>query len=173
VNGREDRAVNLRERVEATPMSPGARPPASGVLPSTSGVLRLQHSAVAVPTARRQIRRELDTVGIAESVLDDLEMVVSELLGNSVRHAAPIAGNVVLLAWRLADDEITVRVTDGGGGRGVTTRHAGPLADSGRGLQIVERLARVWGVSEHAGGLRSVWAALPLAGPSRALRLVT
>jgi anti-sigma regulatory factor (Ser/Thr protein kinase) len=128
---------------------------------------------VAVPTARRQIRRELSTVGITESVLDDLEVIVSELLGNSVRHAAPIAGGVVLLAWRIADDEIVIRVTDGGGGRGVTPRHAGPMSDSGRGLQIVERLTRVWGVSEHAGGLRSVWAAMSLIEPSRALRLVT
>jgi anti-sigma regulatory factor (Ser/Thr protein kinase) len=156
----------MHDRVEASS-------PTSGILPPTSGVLRLQHSAVAVPTARRQMRRELATVGIRESVLDDLEVVVSELLGNSVRHAAPVAGGVVLLTWRVADDEIVVRVTDGGGGRGVTPRHAGPMADSGRGLQIVERLTRVWGVSEHAGGLRSVWAAMSLVEPSRALRLVT
>jgi anti-sigma regulatory factor (Ser/Thr protein kinase) len=158
--------VNLHERVEAST-------PTQGIFPSVSGVLRLQHSAVAVPTARRQIRHELSTVGIPETLLDDLEVVVSELLGNSVRHAAPIAGGVVLLAWRIADDEIFVRVTDGGGGRGVTPRHAGPMADSGRGLHIVERLTRVWGVSEHAGGLRSVWVAMSLVEPSRALRLVT
>jgi anti-sigma regulatory factor (Ser/Thr protein kinase) len=158
--------VNLQERIDVPSSTPS-------ILPPTSGVLRLQHSAVAVPTARRQIRRELSTVGITESVLDDLEVIVSELLGNSVRHAAPIAGGVVLLAWRIADDEIVVRVTDGGGGRGVTPRHAGPMSDSGRGLQIVERLTRVWGVSEHAGGLRSVWAAMSLIEPSRALRLVT
>lgn len=161
--------MNLHERVR--PTAPG--PPSRSTLAPISGVLRLQHSAVAVPAARRRIRGELDAAGIDESVLDDLEMVVSELLGNSVRHAAPIAGNLVLLAWRIAGEEIVIRVTDGGGGRGVTPRHTGPLSDSGRGLQIVERLARVWGVCEHAGGLRSVWAALSLAGPSRALRLVT
>jgi anti-sigma regulatory factor (Ser/Thr protein kinase) len=119
------------------------------------------------------MRHELAAVGLPEMVLDDVEVVVSELLGNSVRHAAPVAGGVVLLAWRVAGDEIVIRVTDGGGGRGVTPRHAGPMADSGRGLHIVERLARVWGVSEHAGGLRSVWVAMSLAEPSRALRLVT
>jgi serine/threonine-protein kinase RsbW len=164
--------VTLHERVD--PIAPSPSPPSTpGMVPATSGVLRLQHSAVAVPIARRQLRHELEALGLGEPVLDDLEMVVSELLGNSVRHAAPIAGNVVLLTWRVADDEVVVRVTDGGGGRGVTPRHAGPFADSGRGLQIVERLARVWGVSEHAGGLRSVWAALSLVSPSRSLRLVT
>lgn len=159
--------MTLHERVDVV-SSPSRHP-----FPPTSGVLRLQHSAVAVPTARRQMRHELAAVGLPEMVLDDVEVVVSELLGNSVRHAAPVAGGVVLLAWRVAGDEIVIRVTDGGGGRGVTPRHAGPMADSGRGLHIVERLARVWGVSEHAGGLRSVWVAMSLAEPSRALRLVT
>lgn len=141
--------------------------------PATSGVLRLQHSPVAVPTARRQLRDELAALGVEPDAVDDVEVVVSELLGNSVRHARPIAGGVVLLAWRISGDELMVRVTDGGGGRGVTPRHAGPMADSGRGLQIVERLSRVWGVNEHAGGLRSVWATLSLDGSPRALRLVT
>jgi anti-sigma regulatory factor (Ser/Thr protein kinase) len=138
-----------------------------------SGVLRLQHSPVAVPSARRQVRHELAGLTVPEMVLDDVEMVVSELLGNSVRHARPIAGGVLLLAWRVTEDEVVIRVTDGGGGRGVEPRQPTPMADSGRGLQIVERLARVWGVSEHAGGLRSVWAAIPLTGQPRALRLVT
>lgn len=145
----------------------------SSFQPATFGVLRLQHSAASVPVARRQVRQDLEHLGIAAAVLDDLVMVVSELLGNSVCHAEPIAGNIVLLAWWVTEVEIIVRVTDGGGGRGVTPRQAGPMADSGRGLQIVERLAQVWGVNEHAGGLRSVWAALSLAGSSHALRLVT
>lgn len=166
--------MTLNKRVDPRSVAPtGPTPSASGMLPATSGVLRLQYSAAAVPIARRQLRHELENVGIDENVLDDIEVVVSELLGNSVRHAAPIAGNVVLVTWRISNAEIVVRVTDGGGGRGVEPRHSGPMADSGRGLQIVERLARVWGVSEHAGGLRSVWVALSLTGPSRALRLVT
>ena len=167
--------MTLYERVDpgSPAASTGPPPPPRPPIPTASGVLRLQYSVVAVPIARRQIRHELENIGIGESVLDDLEVVVSELLGNSVRHAKPIAGNVVLLTWRIAEAEIVVRVTDGGGGRGVEPRLAGPMADSGRGLQIIERLVRVWGVSEHAGGLRSVWAALSLTGPSRALRLIT
>jgi len=138
-----------------------------------SGVLRLQHSPVAVSSARRQVCRDLAALGTPDAVRDDVEVVVSELLGNSVRHARPIAGGLVLLYWQVNSDEIMVRVTDGGGGRGVEPRPPDPLAVSGRGLQIVERLARVWGVSEHAGGLRSVWASIPLTGSPRALRLVT
>jgi serine/threonine-protein kinase RsbW len=138
-----------------------------------SGVLRLRHTPVAASSARRQVRQDLTTLEIPHTVCDDVEVVVSELLGNSVRHARPIAGGVVLLYWQVNSDEVLVRVTDGGGGRGVEPRRPDPLAVSGRGLQIVERLARVWGVSEHAGGLRSVWASVPLCGSPRALRLVT
>ena len=147
--------------------------PATGGRHLPSGVLRLRHSPVAVSSARRQVRGDLAALGIPDVVRDDVEVVVSELLGNSVRHARPIAGGVVLLYWQVNTDEVMVRVTDGGGGRGVEPRRPDPLAVSGRGLQIVERLARVWGVSEHAGGLRSVWASIALTGSPRALRLVT
>ena len=135
--------------------------------------LRLSHSAVAVSSARRQVRDELSAYELPESVLDDAEVVISELLGNSVRHARPIAGGVLLLAWRVDQHEVMIRVTDGGGGRGVEPKETGPMADSGRGLHIIERLTRAWGVTEHAGGLRTVWAALPLTARQRPLRLVT
>ena len=149
----------------------GLRAPGGSTAPS--GTLRLRHSPIAVSSARRQVRNDLAAAGVPDVVRDDIEVVVSELLGNSVRHARPIAGGVVLLHWQVNADEVMVRVTDGGGGRGVEPRDPDPLAVSGRGLQIVERLARVWGVSEHAGGLRSVWASVALTGSPRALRLVT
>jgi len=142
--------------------------------PGRFETLRLSHTAVAVSSARRQVRDELSAYEIPDPVLDDVEVVISELLGNSVRHARPIAGGVLLLAWRVDHDEVMIRVTDGGGGRGVEPRDTGPMADSGRGLHIIERLTRAWGVTEHAGGLRTVWAAIPLtARPPRPLRLVT
>jgi anti-sigma regulatory factor (Ser/Thr protein kinase) len=142
-------------------------------LPPSANAMRLPHTAMAVSPARRRIRVDLAELGIPEHVLDDVEMVVSELLGNSVRHARPIAGGILLMAWKVTQDEIVIKVTDGGGGRGVEQRESGPMADSGRGLQIVERLSRCWGVADHAGGLRTVWAAMPLTDRRRGLRLVT
>jgi len=141
--------------------------------PQSLDSLRLPHTAVAVAPARRRIRADLAALGLAEEVLDDVEVVVSELLGNSVRHARPIAGGILLLTWKVGEDELMIKVTDGGGGRGVEQREPAPLADSGRGLQIVQRLSRSWGVADHAGGLRTVWASLPLSGRRRGLRLVT
>ncbi|MFN0285166.1 MAG: ATP-binding protein [Kineosporiaceae bacterium] len=136
-------------------------------------MLRLKFSAVAVGPARRRIRGELADAGVASPVLDDVEVVASELLGNAVRHARAIAGGVLLLGWRIEDGEVTVRVTDGGSGRAVERREAGLLSDSGRGLHIIETLASSWGVVDHAGGLRTVWAAVPLRRtPRPGLRIV-
>jgi serine/threonine-protein kinase RsbW len=124
-------------------------------------VIRLRHEAVSVGVARRRVRSALVTDGVPEPALDDVEMVVSELLGNSVRHARPIAGGVLLLGWRAGGGQVHLRVTDGGSAHRVEAAEGGPMSESGRGLHIVERLASAWGVIDHAGGLRTVWATLP------------
>lgn len=140
--------------------------------PMASNVLRLPHAPEAVGAARRRVRAELAGVGVSDDVLDDVEVVVSELLGNAVRYARPIAGGVLLVGWRFEGDEVQVRVTDGGSGRKVELRETSAMADSGRGLHIVERLTAAWGVTEHVGGLRTVWAAIPLEPAGPTLRLV-
>jgi serine/threonine-protein kinase RsbW len=140
---------------------------------TVSKVMRVPHRVAAVPEARRQVRGELAEAEVPSPVLDDAEMVVSELLGNAARHAREIPGGVLLLAWCLSAERLIVRVTDGGSSSPVRYRPAGPLADSGRGLRIVEKLAEEWGVRDHDGGLRTVWAALSLSCPpcSGGLRL--
>jgi serine/threonine-protein kinase RsbW len=138
----------------------------------SSNVIRVRHEAAAVSGARRQVRGELSGEHLPELLLDDVEVVLSELMGNAVRHARPIAGGVLLVGWRISDDELTIRVTDGGSIRRIEPRESSPMADSGRGLHIVERLASAWGVTDHAGSLRTVWAVLPIHERPVALRLV-
>jgi anti-sigma regulatory factor (Ser/Thr protein kinase) len=140
--------------------------------PARANVVRLRHEAVAVGAARRWVRSELAEAGVPGGVLDDVEVVISELMGNSVRHARAIAGGVLLVGWRLDGGEVSVRITDGGSHKQVEPRDVDPMADGGRGLRIVERLSRQWGVTEHAGALRTVWAVLPLHERTPALRLV-
>jgi serine/threonine-protein kinase RsbW len=138
----------------------------------SSNVLRVRHEASAVSAARRQVRRELEQEQLPTLLLDDVEVVLSELMGNAVRHARPIAGGVLLVGWRIADDELTIRITDGGSVKRIEPRESSPMADSGRGLHIVERLASAWGVTDHAGSLRTVWAVLPVHERPVTLRLV-
>jgi anti-sigma regulatory factor (Ser/Thr protein kinase) len=137
-----------------------------------SNVLRVRHEPPAVSSARRQVRRELSDEHLPEPLLDDVEVVLSELMGNAVRHARAIAGGVLLVGWRISDDELTLRVTDGGSVKRVQPRESSPMSDSGRGLHIVERLVSAWGVTDHAGSLRTVWAVLPVHERPITLRLV-
>jgi serine/threonine-protein kinase RsbW len=133
----------------------------------TSNVLRLPHTAASVGVGRRWVREQLTALGVARRLLDDVEVVVSELLGNAVRHAPPIAGNTLLVTWRLSGSVVMVTVTDGGSPDKVEPRNSGQLAETGRGLRIVEGLATDWGVIEQFGGLRTVWATVaPGIGPA-------
>jgi anti-sigma regulatory factor (Ser/Thr protein kinase) len=89
-------------------------------------------------------------------------LVVAELLGNAVRHAAPLPGGVIRLSCRAliaGETSIEIRVSDGGSALTPTEREAGPDAIDGRGLAIVAALARAWGVEPEDDG-QCVWAAL-------------
>ena len=136
----------------------------------TSNVLRLPHTAASVGVGRHWVREQLAALGVARRHLDDVEMVVSELLGNAVQHAPPMAGGALLVTWRLSGSVVMVTVTDGGSPHQVELRGTGQLAETaetGRGLRIVEGLATEWGVIEQFGGLRTVWATVaPRLGPA-------
>lgn len=141
---------------------PVSRPGTPGAGRSSADVLRLAHRPEAVADARRRVRDALLARGLDEPVVEDAEIVVSELLGNAVRYARAIAGGVLVVGWQLTEEQLQVRVTDGGSGRAVEAQEPSETAVSGRGLHIVERLTSAWGVTDHAGGLRTVWATLPL-----------
>ena len=118
------------------------------------------HHAGGARAARHRLATELaDTVPPA--LLDDVVAVVGELAGNAVRHARPLPGDVIRVAWSVTpDDRVRVRVTDGGGrGRRPSPRRTGPTSLDGRGLHIVEALATRWGVDRDAD-CQSVWAEL-------------
>lgn len=139
---------------------------------ASSNVIRLPHTPVAVGVARRRICAELAAAGLAPPLLDDIEVVVSELLGNAVLHAHPIGGAVLLAGWRIDDGIVTVRVTDGGSSLRVQPVNSSPMADSGRGLRIIDRLAQEWGVTDHPTGMRTVWATFTVRPTAPGLQLV-
>jgi anti-sigma regulatory factor (Ser/Thr protein kinase) len=111
--------------------------------------------------ARHHLCREMNARRVDDGLANDAELLVSELVGNAVRHARPLPGGVVCVAWEIARREVTLRVTDGGSSNGHRPQAsvAGPDAVSGRGLAIVAALAARWGVEPARGG-QSVWAVL-------------
>lgn len=120
------------------------------------------HHARGARQARHRLTAAL-TGSIPPALLADVISVAAELIANAVRHAEPLPGGVVRLAWRLrtSDDKrmIEVRVTDGGAPQLPRPRTASIDESDGRGLTIVEALADRWGVDKDGLG-QSVWAEL-------------
>lgn len=125
------------------------------------------HHARGARLARHRIVTELAGV-VPASLLADVTSVLAELVGNAIRHADPLPGGVIRVAWRLRAAEdgpacrevVTVRVTDGGApNRAPALRAVGADAVDGRGLRIVAALADRWG-QERDGLGQSVWAEL-------------
>jgi anti-sigma regulatory factor (Ser/Thr protein kinase) len=104
----------------------------------------------SVAAARRFTTDALS--GAAPDVLDSVELMVSELATNSIRHAE----TAFELTVSLVDDEIRVEVTDSSGGK-PQMRTAGPEDPTGRGLQIVNLLSDAWGVEHRAPTGKTVW----------------
>jgi len=121
------------------------------------------HHARGARLARHRLAAELGEV-LTPTLLADTIAVLAELVGNAIRHAEPLPGGVVRVAWRLRVEEdgdvVTVRVTDGGAPNGAPSlRAVGAEAVDGRGLRIVVALADRWGIERDGLG-QSVWAEL-------------
>jgi len=117
------------------------------------------HHARGARVARHRLTEALTDLVDAER-LSDATAVAAELVGNAVRHAAPLPGDVIRVAWRLmANRRLQIRVTDGGSSVPPEVRDVGPDAIDGRGLTIVSALADRWGVERDGLG-QVVWAEL-------------
>lgn len=94
--------------------------------------------------ARQAVRRELcDSLGTEE--LADIQLMVSELVTNSILHSAPRAGDVTLEVD--ANDPIRIMVSDRG--EDFSLDHDGWTG--GWGLALVERLSDRWGLARGNG----------------------
>lgn len=131
------------------------------------------HQASGARTARQRLATELSGVIPAE-LLADVVAVLAELVGNAVRHAEPLPGGVVRVAWRLrhgpGTDVVGIRVTDGGANTSPRIRTLGLEAIDGRGLHIVTALTTQWGVERDGLG-QSVWAELAAPAADRLVAL--
>ena len=126
--------------------------------------LRLQWAPSAAPRIRRELVEDLVARGVSAPVIDESEIVVSELVANAIRHARPLTDGAIRVHWKVKNNVVEVEVSDGGGP--TVPRPAPPTTwgPGGRGLRIVRSLAHEWGVIEDPNG-RTVWASL--GGPSR------
>ena len=109
--------------------------------------------ALSVAASRRYVRDVLR--GHALANIDAVELMVSELATNSVKHAH----SDFKVSINDSAGEIRVEVRDTGRGQPVL-RFPAPTEPSGRGLRIVEVLSRAWGTVDSPHG-KTVWFTLP------------
>jgi anti-sigma regulatory factor (Ser/Thr protein kinase) len=116
---------------------------------ATSSVILLPYTASSVGVARRRLIGDLTQAGVYEGTACDAGLVLSELISNALRHATPLPGRTVKVAWTLHQDSVEVAVSDGGGPTVPMVNEPTNWSIGGRGLGIVARLSLRWGV--HAG----------------------
>lgn len=85
-------------------------------------------------------------------VADDAVLLVSELVGNAVRHGLPPIEIQVRCA---GEDALEVRVRDGDDSK-IEADIGNDDAEGGRGLALVDLLSETWGV-DHEGDGKTVW----------------
>lgn len=105
--------------------------------------LRLPHSVRAPGLARDALSAVRPH--LSPDRFSDLQLLVSELVTNSVRHGR--STGTVRLRVAVTDEVARVEVEDDGEGFTVPVHRAGPWEESGRGLAIVQTLADRWGVA--------------------------
>lgn len=110
--------------------------------------------ASSVGVARRLLRHELTTLRHADvdaDLVDAAGLLVSELVTNAVVHAR----TDVTLRATIRRGVLRIEVADGSPVV-PTPRRTSSLAGTGRGLQLVDRLANRWGVQKSRGG-KTIW----------------
>jgi anti-sigma regulatory factor (Ser/Thr protein kinase) len=122
--------------------------------------MRRMRTFPAIPQSVHAARRfATDTLlGSPASILEAVELMVSELATNCIRHERTSFHITILGSTR----EVRVEVTDSGSGT-PTMRSPGPDEPSGRGLQIVDMLSDSWGVEPEQPSGKTVWFTMPAA----------
>jgi anti-sigma regulatory factor (Ser/Thr protein kinase) len=95
-----------------------------------------------VSAARAFVRQVL---GIGHPGAERVALLTSELVTNSVKHSnSRTAGGTVTVTLRVAADRILVEVADDGGATAPALRRGDDLAETGRGLWLVDTYSLAW-----------------------------
>jgi signal transduction histidine kinase len=124
----------------------------------SSGLELLLSGTDASSAARQAIAA--NSPSLSGALRDDLELLVTELVTNAVRHGGATSDRPLRLNLRRRAGRIRVEVLDPGSGF-VSSRAATSDSAGGWGLVLVDRIAARWGVSPLPSGT-CVWFELPV-----------
>lgn len=114
---------------------------------------------VSAHTARRLVRAALETWKL-QNLIEDGELIVSELVGNSVKHSGCRFLRVVV--DRTGEHCVRIAVSDRSR-KEPAPNTADPDDEASRGLSLVDAYADCWGTERRAWG-KIVWAELVAKG---------
>lgn len=118
---------------------------------------RWTHDPRVVGTARHEFRHVLEAWGMGE-LAESAELVLSELLTNSLRHAHYPVGRDIETRYERVGGGVRIEVHDANETWPELPKPS-VEADFGRGLGIVDALTGArWGVSDREGVGKMVWA---------------
>jgi anti-sigma regulatory factor (Ser/Thr protein kinase) len=102
-----------------------------------------------VSLARHAFATELTNAKVTDEVRQDAMLVISELVSNAVKHAAPLPDGFVRVSCSIDEDRLRIEITDGG----AVTRPNPAVA-------TVFALGGEWGVIQEDDTV-TVWADVP------------
>lgn len=116
------------------------------------GEIVIKQHLEAVAEVRKFVRLTLGRWEVDDFVAC---LVASELVTNAIRHATTADDDVVLRLSRADDGALWLEVEDATAGE-PRVQDADPTGESGRGLFVVDRLTRHWGVRRLSGNTGKV-----------------
>ena len=122
--------------------------------------LRIRGGDDAPTRARRWVHAQLQG-HIPATTASDAELLVSELVTNSVVHANVGASRALTVDVTTLDDRLRIAVADPGSRRKPCILPPDPETPGGLGLLLVDELSETWGVRQDLGPT-CVWCELLL-----------
>ncbi|HYR61346.1 MAG TPA: ATP-binding protein [Actinomycetota bacterium] len=114
-------------------------------------VVEVERKLPVSPDAAREARRVLGPLAehLERQEFDDLRLLVTELVTNSLRHAGLGPGDAIELAVRVDAASVRVEVRDSGKGFDLPPVRGNHSDAEGWGLHLLGRIADRWGVERE------------------------
>jgi serine/threonine-protein kinase RsbW len=148
----ELRAENARAAIQIPASKPGEDEMTEAVL----------HLDVQAPAAARALTADFLRDRVTPRLVDIAQLLMSELVSNSLRHNAAPHGQAVVVRVALERGTWRLEVEDPGGA-GVLAPDPDRAAAGRLGMNLVESLSECWGVEHAAERGTRAWAYLPRA----------
>jgi len=125
----------------------------SKVYPSSTDSGQFRRVLSARPEAVSKARHTVRALPVAAAARNTLELLVSELVSNSIIHAGLTERDPVQVQITTRSDRVRLAVRDPGPGFAAPSIDAGdPLMPGGRGYVLIDAMADAWGIDDDASG---------------------